>query len=207
MNKHKQNERIDIKIIEGWVNPGERVLDLGCGDGALLEYLVGKRKIRALGIEKDFALLTEAVRKGIPAVRQDINLGLKNIESGAFDTAIISQTLQELNHPDELIRDILRIARYGIVSFPNFGNIKLRLKYLFGGKMPKSGTLPYEWFETPNIHLLSFADFRDFCEREGISILKHYFLFKNRAFRSPPFPNALSESCVALISWKNNIQE
>jgi methionine biosynthesis protein MetW len=153
-----------------------------------------------MGFEIDEESLLACVEKGIPVIQRDINLSLKDMEDKSFDYVIISQTIQQLQHPDRLILESLRIGKYVIVSFPNFGHYTIRLSLLFKGRMPKSRALPYEWYDTPNIHLMTLRDFKDFCKRYSIYVHQWWYFWQKKGGRWMFFPNWLASGCIALIS-------
>lgn len=192
--------RTDLSIIANWIDKNSSVLDLGCGDGSLLHYLIHHKDVKGMGVEIDLERITSCIAKGIPVIEHDLNEKFADISDNTYDYVILSQTIQEVKHPDRLIDEILRIGKYGLVSFPNFGYYRIRLSLLFSGRMPKSRTLPFEWFDTPNIHLLTLLDFKNFCRLRGIKILKIFYVgnsqYKQRLF----WPSLFSEACVALIS-------
>ena len=191
--------RADLSVISEWIQTGSSVLDLGCGDGGFLDYLIKTKKVTGTGVEINFDNIIECINKGIPVVEHDLNQPFKDFGDKTFDYVILSETIQELTRPDMLIDEILRIGRYGIISFPNFGNLWIRLKLLFTGMMPKSQDLPYNWYDTPNIHLMTNLDFIKFCKNKGITIINSIHLIKNSYKKSLIFPNLSSEGCVALI--------
>jgi len=192
--------RVDLGIIAQWIQPKSRVLDLGCGKGELLWYLIHQKQVQGMGFEIDEESLLACVEKGIPVIQRDINLSLKDMEDKSFDYVIISQTIQQLQHPDRLILESLRIGKYVIVSFPNFGHYTIRLSLLFKGRMPKSRALPYEWYDTPNIHLMTLRDFKDFCKRYNIYVHQWWYFWQKKGGRWMFFPNWLASGCIALIS-------
>ena len=144
--------RIDQKIIENWIKPNARVLDLGCGDGSLLNHLTQTKNIRGYGLEISEAGLLACVKKGINVIEQDLDGGLSNFADQSFDTVIMSQVLQTMHYPDKVLAEMMRVGREAIVTFPNFGHWRARWHLAVGGKMPVSDLLPYEWYNTPNIH-------------------------------------------------------
>lgn len=192
--------RLDLNIIADWIETGSTVLDVGCGDGTLLQYLVQNKGVKGMGVEIDLKRIVASIEKGIPVIEHDLNKKFVEISDGTYDYVILSQTIQEVYHPDQLIDEILRIGKYGIVSFPNFGYYKPRLELFLRGRMPKTKSLPFEWYDTPNIHLMTISDFENFCNKRGIKILKTVHISGNRYRKSMLFPNLLSEGCVALIS-------
>lgn len=193
------NNRTDLSIIANWIEEGASVLDLGCGDGSLLDYLIHHKCVTGMGIEINMNRMIKCMEKGIPVIEHDLNSKFENIGDQTYDYVILSQTIQEVANPDILIDEILRMGKYGLVSFPNFGYYKVRLDLLVKGRMPKSNTLPYEWYDTPNIHLLTIADFSDFCKKRGIQILKTVHINGNKYRKRLFYPNLFSEGCVALI--------
>ncbi len=194
------SNRADLSIIADWIAEGSSVLDLGCGDGTLLNYLIHNKEVKGMGVEIDLNRIISCIEKGIPVIEHNLNEKFDNIRDKAYDYVILSQTIQELNIPDALIDEILRIGKHGIVSFPNFGYYRIRFQLFMGGKMPKSKTLPHEWFNTPNIHLLTLSDFKDFCKKRSIKIIKTNYIKGNKYQSSMMFPNFFSEGCVALIT-------
>ncbi|MDP2811867.1 MAG: methionine biosynthesis protein MetW [Rhodocyclaceae bacterium] len=162
-------DRPDFDVIAGWVQPGERVLDLGCGEGALLKRLIETRLVRGWGVEIDDARVLAAIGNGINVIQGDLEGGLAGFEDGAFQHVILSQTLQAMRHIETIISEMLRVGREAVVSFPNFGYWKHRMDIL-NGHMPVSERLPYEWYDTPNIHLCTIDDFDAFCARRNIAV-------------------------------------
>jgi methionine biosynthesis protein MetW len=183
MNGHEQHqlsERSDFRAIAAWVKPDCSVLDLGCGDGLLLKYLRETREARGYGIDIDDANVLSCVKNGVNVIQSDLERGLAGFDAGSFDCVILSQTLQAVRHTDQLLLDMLRVGREVIVSFPNFGRWDLRLQIALGGKMPMSPELPYEWYNTPNVHLFTIADFESFCEGHGVRVLERVVLHDGR---------------------------
>jgi homoserine O-acetyltransferase len=153
------------------VPPGARVLDLGCGDGELLSLLSGRRQTKGLGVDIDIENIIRVIDRGHDAFQGDIDAGLASIPDHAYDVAILSETLQEVRRPRFVLQEMLRVARVGIVSFPNFGKWAHRLQILLNGRMPLGGALPFEWHNTPNIHLFTLRDFRELCRDSGLAIM------------------------------------
>lgn len=164
-------QRPDFAAIAAWVRPGARVLDLGCGDGTLLRYLRRERGVSGYGVEIDDGGVLACVRNGVSVIQCDLESGLSDFEDRAFDYVILSQTLQAMRHSERIVREMLRVGREGIVTFPNFGYWRNRLQVL-GGRMPISDNLPYQWYDTPNIHLCTITDFEGFCLAHGVKILE-----------------------------------
>lgn len=165
-----QDIRIDLLLIGQMVQPGSRVLDVGCGDGALLDYLVQERGADARGIELSQDGVNACVARGLSVIQGDADKDLRDYPSKTFDYVILSQTLQATHRPREVLRELLRIGRRAIVSFPNFGHWRVRFDLLFSGRMPNTGTLDNPWYSTPNIHLCTIRDFVVLCDEMGIEI-------------------------------------
>lgn len=163
--------RPDFAAIAALVKSGAKVLDLGCGDGALLRYLRNARDVHGYGVEIDDENIQACFNNGINVIQSDLESGLSSFESGSFDYVILSQTLQAMKHTEGIIKEMMRVSKEGIVSFPNFGYWKNRLQIIYG-HMPVSETLPYQWFDTPNIHLCTLGDFERFCRQHGARILE-----------------------------------
>jgi methionine biosynthesis protein MetW len=191
--------RTDLSAIAQWIEPGSSVLDLGCGEGELLEHLMAEKGVRGAGVDIDLDKIVACVQKGIPVVQKDLNGSLECFETGAYDYVIVSQTIHQLREPDRMMAEILRIGRRAIVSFPNFGHYSLRLQLLASGTMPKSSALPFEWYRTPNIHLMTIADFEKFCGERGIRILRRADISKRRFRKRLFWRNLLSEGTVVLL--------
>jgi methionine biosynthesis protein MetW len=162
-------ERPDFEAIASWIPKGASVLDLGCGDGSLLRYLKETRAIRGYGVEISDMDIVSCIANGVNVIQNDLDAGLSDFEDGAFDFVILSQTLQATRHTEALIQEMLRVGREGIVSFPNFGYWKSRLNVLMGN-MPVSSELPYQWYDTPNVHLCTLNDFESFCRKYCVSV-------------------------------------
>jgi methionine biosynthesis protein MetW len=167
--------RPDLAAIAQWVAPGARVLDLGCGDGALLRYLWDARQAPGYGVEIEDDRVTACVANDVNVLQVDLESGLSLFADGSFDCVILSQTLQAMRHTEGILREMLRVGREAIVSFPNFGHWSARLQIALG-RMPVSDTLPYAWYETPNVHHCTITDFEDLCRRIGIRIRERLVL-------------------------------
>ena len=163
--------RVDHSIIQDWVTPDSRVLDLGCGDGTLLKNLRESKNVHGYGVEIDAENILRCVENGVNVVEQNIDDGLNNFDDQSFDTVIMSQTIQTMISPDKVLLDMLRVGRQCIVTFPNFGHWRARFHLAFHGRMPVSEHMPYEWYNTPNIHFCTFKDFDDLCKALSLNIL------------------------------------
>lgn len=199
-----QRLRTDLRIIADLVRPSTRVLDVGCGDGALLDYLIHAKNVDGRGIEISQAGVNACVEHGLSVIQGDADIDLKDYPSDAFDYVILSQTLQATSEPKTVLSQMVRIGRRAIVSFPNFGWWKVRLHLLFCGAMPTTESLHYEWYDTPNIHLCTIHDFVKLCEKLGIAIEESYALTEGgqaRGFRATsPLANLLSEQGIFLLA-------
>ena len=164
--------RGDIDTILNWVTQGSRVLDLGCGDGDLLAALTEKKSVSGLGLDIDAQNLIAAVDKGLCVVQQNMEDGLSNFSRKSFDVVIIAFSLQVLTRPHNVLERVVDIGNEAVVSFPNFGHWRSRLSLLLSGRMPKTKALPYSWFDTPNIHFCTVADFEQLCDQLQIEIIE-----------------------------------
>ena len=162
--------RVDLKLIADMIEPGSRVLDVGCGEGTLLSWLGQHKNVDGRGIELSMAGVSAAVAQGLSVIQGDADTDLKDYPAGAFDTVILSQTLQATRAPKDVLGNMLRIGRRAIISFPNFGHWRVRAGLAIGGRMPVTDTLTYEWYDTPNIHFCTIRDFLELCRVLGIRI-------------------------------------
>jgi methionine biosynthesis protein MetW len=190
--------RPDLSIIAGAVPAGARVLDIGCGDGTLIAALRDKA-VDARGLEIDPANVTAAIARGQSVVQGDANRDLVDYPAGAFDYAILSQTLQTTERPDRVVEELLRIAPRAFVSFPNFAHWRVRLALLWGGRMPVTRLLPVAWYETPNIHHVTVSDFRDLLRMRGIAVERAWYLSGDRP-TSDAAASWRAEHAIFLIS-------
>ena len=161
--------RPDLLRIAQWIEPGSRVLDLGCGDGTLLAWLRDHKKVEGAGVEFDDQRVIASVQRGVRVIQQNLEEGLALFADQQFDSVVLSQTLQSMHHTEHILREMARVARFGIVSFPNFGHWTHGLSIL-KGRMPVTGQMPYEWYNTPNIHLCTMRDFEDLARSLGLKV-------------------------------------
>lgn len=161
--------RIDLKQIADWIRPESRVLDLGCGDGALLAHLREDKRCHGYGVEISDDQVAECVRAGINVIQSNLDAGLRMFADAMFDTVVLSQTLQAVHNAEGILREMARVARQGVVSFPNFGHWK-HAASLLAGRMPVTRHIPYQWYDTPNIHLCTLTDFETLATKVGLNI-------------------------------------
>ncbi len=190
--------RPDLAVIAGHVARGARVLDIGCGDGALMAALRDERGVDARGLEIDAGNVAAAVGRGLSVVQGDADIDLAAYPSDSFDYAILSQTLQTARAPDLVLDQLLRIGRQAFVSFPNFAHWRVRLSLLAGGRMPVTRLLPERWYDTPNIHHLTIDDFRAHLAERGATVEGAWFLARGRR-RMATAANLLAEQAVFLL--------
>lgn len=176
---HPVRLRPDLACIAGWIEPGARVLDLGCGDGDLLAHLQAERACTGYGVEIDDARVLACVRRGVSVIQQDIEAGLGMFGAAAFDVAVLSMALQATHQTEKVLAEMSAVARTGIVSIPNFGHW-YHIWSLMAGRMPVSREMPYQWYNTPNLHLATIHDFEDFLARLGLRIIRRTFLADGR---------------------------
>lgn len=206
MNKEygkTQGLRLNYSIITEIVDKGAKVLDLGCGDGDLLAQLVSEKGIKGIGVEINQDSVISSLEKGLSVIQGDIDEGLKGFQDKEYDWVILNQTLQSTEKPDYVVDEMLRVGKKVVVSFPNFAYWKVRCYLFFTGHMPKSKILPFEWYNTPNIHLLTIKDFYEFCKKRDIKILKSIFMTKANVktnFITKLFSNFFTEEVIFVIS-------
>ena len=196
--------RNDLQIISSLIQENEKVLDVGCGNGNLIEFLSKEKSVDCKGIEIELGKMNYCLKKGLSVVQGDANYDLNDFSDNSFSTVILSQTIQATIFPERVIKNLIRIGERAIISFPNFGFWKVRRDFFFSGKMPKNKILPYEWFDTPNIHLCSVKDFVELCNKNRIIIKDKVLLDENgKKIQSINFlENLLSYQVIFCVSKK-----
>ncbi len=190
--------RLDHKIIVDLIPPKSSVLDLGCGDGDLLYALIRDKGVRGQGIELDEQAIYRCVAKGLNVIHGDLDTGLSDYMDGSFDYVMLNQTLQQVRHLEPVLEDSLRVGEKVVVGFPNFAFINARLQLFLRGRTPVTPSLPYHWYETPNLHFLSISDFIRYCSEKRITIEKAFFLNERRVVHH--LPNLLAQTGIFLVS-------
>jgi len=180
----ENNIRKDFQLISDWITPNSKVLDLGCADGTLMQYLQKTKQVQGYGLEREAKNIAKCINNHVNVIQMNLNDGLPSFEDKSFDYVVLSLTLQSIKRATELIDEMLRVGNEVIVSFPNFGHWSIRTQLFFGGKMPVSKRLPYEWHDTPNIRLCTVNDFSEFCQNNGIRVLQSLVL--NNQYRNGP---------------------
>lgn len=206
MNKNEL--RHDLKAVASLVTPGAKVIDIGCGEGDLLAWLQDNRQVRGSGIELSQAGVNRCIARGLSVIQGDADTDLSYYPDQVYDYAILSQTLQTLKRPHDVLEQLVRIGRRAVVSVPNFGHWKNRLYLATKGRMPVTRTLAYQWYDTPNIHFCTIADFVDLCESLSLTIERRFYVthqgsasyFKNRGLLA----NLFGEQGVFLVSKQND---
>jgi len=189
---------LDHKIIYGIVEPGSRVLDLGCGTGELLSLLAEEKGAKVQGIELSEEAIYKCVEKGLSVFHGDIDTGLTEYPDKSFDYVILNQSMQEVKKVDFVIEEALRVGKEVIVGFPNFAFWRARLRLFLKGKTPVTYSLPYHWYNTPNLHFLSISDFKEFCSDKNITIRAAYYVGRKKAVRV--YPNLLALNAIFIIT-------
>lgn len=194
--------RHDLATIQQWIQPQANVLDLGCGDGTLLAHLRDTKNVFGYGLEINQDQILECVKNNVNVIEQDLDQGLDNFDNNSFDVVIMTQALQAVHFPDRVIDDMLRVGKECIITFPNFGHWRCRLYLALRGRMPVSKTLPYTWYNTPNIHLCTFKDFEALCFRKQLKILNRTVVDMNYrdGFLQRFFPNLFGETAIYRVS-------
>jgi methionine biosynthesis protein MetW len=189
--------RSDFALVSELIPQGARVLDLGCGDGALLDWLKTNKGVEGRGVEISRELVQKAIARGVTVYQGDLEESLKEYPDGAFDYVILSQTLQQLRRPLAVMEGMLRIGRYAVVTFPNFGHWKVRVSHLVSGRAPKTDWFPYNWFDSPNIHFFTVLDFEELVREQGWRVERRLFLSGHTSLGFAP--NLMAEVAVYLL--------
>jgi methionine biosynthesis protein MetW len=192
--------KTEHRIILDWVAAGASVLDLGCGDGELLAILISEKQVHAQGIELSETAIQHCVANGLSVYQQDIDTGLSEYADNSFDYVILNQTLQQVKKPDFVLKEALKVGKKAIVGFPNFVQASARFQIFFKGKVPVTKALPYEWYDTPNLHFLGITDFKEYCKKRSIRIEDSAFIRKNSKLKV--LPNLFAEIGLFLLSSK-----
>lgn len=190
--------RRDFEIISGLIPEGARVLDLGCGDGELLAWLMQHKNVDARGVEMSPELVQAAIARGASVYQGNLESSLSDYPDHAFDYVILSQTLQQVRSPKQVLREMLRVGQHAVVAFPNFGHYSVRLAHLFSGRAPQNQLFPFDWFDSPNIRVLTVEDFELLCAREQWAIERRIFLSQNQELAF--LPNLRAEVAVFQIT-------
>lgn len=196
------SNRADYDILQQWIRPSSRVLDLACGDGTLLKNLSKSKQVQGYGIENDRELIIAGLNNGVNVIEQNLNDGLKDFTDNSFDTVIMTQALQVMSRPDQVLEEMLRVGKECIVTFPNFGNWRARWHLAIVGRMPVTKQLDYQWYNTPNIHFCTVRDFEALCQERGIRIINSVMVseqFPDRSLKQV-CPNTFAETAIYLLS-------
>ena len=203
MDKEKEKSlHPNYDLIANLVETGSAVLDLGCGDGTLLRKLIDEKNVKGTGVEINQDNVIQSIKKGLSIIQGNIDEGLADFSNNEMDYVVLNQTLQSTQKPDYVINEMLRVGKKAVVSFPNFAYWRVRAYLFFNGKMPKSKMLPFEWFDTPNIHLLTVRDFFDFCEKRNIQISKSILMRRGKVINSrlkKVFADIFAEEVIFVI--------
>ncbi|MDH5325439.1 MAG: methionine biosynthesis protein MetW [Gammaproteobacteria bacterium] len=197
--------RPDLKLISHWIDPGSRVLDLGCGNGMLLTHLQQQRQVSGYGLEIDPENCTQCLSAGLNVIQWDLNEGLGDFDNDSFDYVIMTHTLQAVKKPLNLLNEMLRVGKQVIVTFPNLAFWQFRLKLIFSGTMPLSRALPHTWYESPNIHLCTVKDFETACRDHGIQVTQRAFVDYTHQAGKRLFPNWFGEIAIYRLASRNKI--
>jgi methionine biosynthesis protein MetW len=194
--------RADLEIISNWIKPSTRIIDLGCGDGELLRFLMDQKQVKGYGLEINHKNITTCLEKGVNVIEKNIDEGLASLKDNSFDTVVMTQALQVMHRPDLIVDEMLRIGKECIVTFPNFGHWRARGYLAFRGKMPVSKFLSYSWYDTPNIHFCTFKDFENLCLERNIKILNRTVVDNEHQHRwwTNLWPNMLGEIAIYRIT-------
>lgn len=193
--------RIDLNEIQHWIKQDSRILDLGCGDGTLLKFLIDTKQVQGYGLEIDAAQINTCIDKGLNVIEQNLDRGLGNFADKSFDTVLMTQALQTLHFPHLVLDEMLRVGKECIVTFPNFGHWKARFYLATRGRMPVSDLLPYEWYNTPNIHFCTFKDFEVLCRERNIKVINRQVVNEQSGQGLKDFmPNLFGETAIYHLS-------
>lgn len=194
--------RVDLDILQKWIKSGSRVLDLGCGDGTLLQSLTRSHQIEGYGLEIDPVFINACIERGVNVIETDLNKGLGHFAAKSFDTVVMTYSLQTLKRPDKTIAEMLRIGKECVVTFPNFGNIRARSHLFFRGRMPVTKQLTWQWYDTPNIHFCTVRDFEALCRSQAIHILDREVVSEHTPERQLKglWPNLFGETAIYHLS-------
>ena len=194
--------RIDHDILQHWITPQSRVLDLGCGDGKLLKVLKERFQIEGYGLEIDAQQITACIRNGVNVIEKDIDKGLENFSDNSFDMVVMTQALQVMHNPHLVLNEMLRVGKECIVTFPNFGNWRTRCHLMFNGSMPVTKQLSYQWYDTPNIHFCTVHDFEILCKQQSIRILDRQVVAERKPDQQLKqlWPNLFGDTAIYHLS-------
>ena len=194
--------RSDLNIIQNWIAQGSQVLDLGCGEGDLLHFLKTQKKCQGYGLEINPDSILTCINKGINVIEHDLNNDLRQFNDASVDTVVMTQALQVVQRPDLLLDEMLRVGKEAIITFPNFGYWRTRFYLLRHGRMPMSKILPYNWFDTPNIHMCTFRDFEKLCHDKQLKILDRTVIDKDHqeSLATKLWPNFLGEIAIYRVT-------
>jgi len=192
-------QRWQDQIIQQHIRPGSRVLDLGCGSGELLARLIEHKQVRGQGVELDAQRVYQCVARGVPVFQSNLDMGLRGFADQSFDYVVLEETLQTLHRPTDVLQEMLRVGRCGVVSFPNFAYWRVRLDLGLRGRMPITERLPYRWHNTPNIHLLSLQDFLDWCLKHEVQVVQGHVLADGVVRQLAPRDNLFAEEALLVV--------
>ncbi|RBP49759.1 methionine biosynthesis protein MetW [Arenicella xantha] len=209
MNKIMQQNglsRHDLRVISDWITPGSHVMDLGCGNGALLQHLQREKQVTGYGVELNPEKIAQCIENGVNVIQTNLDRGLDHFSTDAFDFVILSLTLQAMRNPKALLQEMMRVGKQGIVTFPNFAYWRNRLQIGLGGFMPVSDELPYKWYDTPNIHLCTIQDFHELCEQLDFTIESSIAVHRtnSQSIRLRLMPNLFGEIALCRFSKKHS---